>query len=1102
MTDAPLNLAGRLARTFIVSKLTGVIIMAIAALGAAAVMMTPREENPQILVPGAVVQVALPGASAAEVEELVVTPLEGILSEMTGVDHTYGVAQTGAGSVQVMFKVGQPKEESLVRLYDRVMANLGRLPSDVGSPQIKSVDADDVPIVTMTLASSHYDDYALKRLADRMAERLRSLENVSVVSVRGGRDREISIELDPERLQAFGVTLSQVSAAFASSNLSAPLQSMVNAGQVQAVRLHGFLTSVEDVRSQIVAIQGQRAIYVGDIAQVTDGPRTVVETLSRFAYGPADPHFAAGGEMPAVTLAVAKKKGANAVVVADAVQDRIARMKSSMLPADVDVVVTRDDGQKANDAVNTLIEHLGIAIATVSLVLVLFLGWREAIIVTVTIPLILFVTLAADLFGGVTINRVTLFALILSLGLLVDAAIVVIENIHRHYGSPQGGDKEAATVAATNEIGSATNLATLGVMLVFSSLFLVTGMAGQYFYPIAFNVPIAMAASVVVAYIVTPWAANRWLTRGDHASGDEHGSSPDALQRLYARLLTPLQTQFGARRAFAAVIAVAMSASVLQGAWQFVRPVGMTGPTPPLGVALGFLPKDNKNTFNIVVAMAETTAIEETDRLVRQIGGLLAEEPAVANWQSWLGQAGVADFNALLRGTADRQGSYVAEIRVNLVDRHSRSASSIEIVRDLRPKVDEVRARFPGARIQLVEDPPAMPVRATVLAEVHGPDPAGVKTMADDVYRAFADSYDMVDLSYSEPVDMPEHRIVPDKEKAALSQVSVAQIGQALQFVYGGAVISRVHSPGEKNTVPVRAFVPRRHEVDPIHLDRVFVANSTGQPVPVSELVKVVPSQADRPIQHKDNERVAFVGGDLSHSAPIYSVLDLDRRLDGIKAPDGRLLRTGNLTFKKQVPDVIDGYQLLWDGEMRITLDVYRDMLGALGVALAVIFLLLVAYYRSFVVPLIAMSAVPLGIIGILPGHWLVGSDFSATSIVGIIALSGVVIRNSLLIIDFIQDHLSQGVPLEEAVRQAGATRLRPILLTTLAIVLGSAVMVKDPVFGGLAISLIFGTVVSTALTVFVVPILFQLHGMRAAGRTPPLLATAPEDAGPQGLTL
>jgi len=1029
--------------------------------------------------------VKLPGASAKEVEELVVTPLEGILSEMTGVDHTYAIARNSFGVIAVEFKVGQPKEQSLVKLYDRVMSNRARFPSDAGIPQIRSVDVDDLAVVTVTLTSPGYDDYGLKRLADRMAERLRSLNNLSVVTVRGGHDREIRIELDPERVRAFGLTLGQVSAAFDSSNLSVPLQETVRKEAVEAIQLKGFFTSADDVRDQVVGIHDGRPVYVKDIAVVKDGSPTEIDRLSRFAFGPGDKRFQSIGatEMPAVTIAVAKKKGANAVLVADSVLDRIERMKKDFVPKDVQVVVTRNDGQKADDAVNTLLEHLAISIVIVSLILMAFLGWKEALIVSVTAPLVFFVTLATDLFGGITINRVTLYGLILSLGMLVDAAIVVIENIHRHYGLAKQQDRREIAIEATNEIGNATSLATLAVVLVFLSLLLLTGMPRDFFYPITIDVPVAMATSLMIAYIVTPWAANRWLATHCQSHGNGTGQAgapqrPDLLRRIYFPLIRPLQEQPKVRRRLALVVAVLLVASILQGAWQFIRPAGVGGPQSFLGVNLGLLPKDNKNTFNIIISLPETSPVERTDRFVREIGRLLAQDKNVLNYQAWIGEAGIADFNGLKQATADRQGSSVAEIRVNLVDKHQRRASSIEIVRNLRPKVDEIRGRYPGAKARLAEDPPGPPMRATVLAEIYGPEPEGLRTLSAQVSKAFADTYDMVDRSDSEPVDVVEHQIVPDKEKAALSYVSVAQIAQTLRLVYGGSVVSRAHPADEKNPVNVRAFVPRRHEVDPTRLDRIVVDNAQGRPVPLSELVKVVSAQADRPIQHKDNERVTFVSGELASSVPFYAVLDLDRRLDGMKAPDGRPLRTGNLTFNPQAPDVIDGYQLFWDGEVRLILDVYRDLSIALGTSLAIVFLLLVGYYRSFVIPLIAMSSVPLGIIGILPGHWILGTDFSASSMVGIIALSGVVIRSSLLMIDFIRDNRRRGMPLEKAVREAGAVRLRPILLTTLAIVLGSAIMIADPVFGGLAISLIFGTVVSTALSVFVVPVLYYLFAL------------------------
>ena len=1087
MTEAPLNLAGRLARTFITSKLTTVFLLAALLLGALAVLLTPREENPQIVVPGAMVTVALPGATAEEVDRLVVAPLEGVLSEMTGLDHSYGTAQPGLGTVQVQFKVGQPPEDSLVKLYNRVIANRGRLPADAAIPLIQAVDADDVPIVTVTLASSAYDDFGLKRLADSMAERLRSTPGVSVVSVYGGRNREIDVALDPVRLQSFSISLAEARGALGASDVGLNLSGPARAGRLERLRYSGELGSVAAVRDLVIGVRNGRTIKIGDVATISDGPHVEITRLSRFGFAAGDPRAKLGeGEMPAVTIAIAKKKGENAVTVSEAEANRVARMQASFIPRAVHVVTTRDDGQKADEAVNALMEHLAIALITVSFIMLLFLGWREALIVSVTVPVIFSITLGADLLGGVTINRITLFALILALGLLVDASIVVIENIHRHYHHERSdASQEDVTVLATNEIGGATNLATFAVMLVFAALLLVTGMAGDYFYPIAYNVPIAMLASIIVAYIVTPWAANRWVKRPastggilDDGSAEEAGAhaerKPDKLRDAYLWLIRPLQEHSKARRALMIGAVVALLLSIAQGGWQFIRPAGVGGPVPPLGVAMGFLPKDNKNTFNIVITMAEASPVENTARMVHEIDGLLAANPLVVNYQNWIGQAGVPDFNGLMQGTAARTGENVAEIRVNLLDKHQRSESSITFVRELRLKIEAIRTRYPGARVRLVEDPPGPPVRATVLAELHGEDLVGLRRLAKQVEAEFANTYDMVDISNSEPTDVSQWRFVPDREKAALSGVSAADIAEVLGLVYDGQVVGRAHIDPERNPVPIRAYVPRADQPAPARLEGLYVTSRDGRQIPLAELVRRTPSTADKPVQRKDNERVIFIGGELAQSVPVYAVLDLNRRLSRLRTPDGQPLATGNLSLSEKAPDIIDGYQLLWSGEMRMTLDIYRDMLMALGAALTAIYFLLVAYYRSFLTPLIAMSAVPLGVIGIFPGHWLLKTDFSATSIVGIIALSGVVIRNSLLIIDFIQDNQKHGMPLAEAARMAGAVRLRPILLTTLAIVLGSAIMIPDPVFGGLAISLIFGTLVSTVLTVFVVPILYE----------------------------
>ncbi|WP_061959359.1 efflux RND transporter permease subunit [Cupriavidus pauculus] len=1076
MIDRRLNSAGRLADLFVTSKLTVLFMVACTLLGLLAVMLTPREENPQIVVPGAEVRVLLPGASAEEVEELVIRPLEGIVKQIPGVDHTYATAMNSMGALMVQFKVGEDKEKSLVKLYDRILGQRDLLPLDVGNPLIRSVDVDDVPIVTVTLASEKYDDYALKRLADRMMEGLRSLEAVSATYVKGGRDREMRVELDPERLQAFGVTLDQVRAFLAAGNVSAPLGTVVQQGQSRNVFLAGFFASAEDLQRLIVGNHAGRPIYLGDVAHVVDGPPEEREKLTRFAFGPVDARFGKTQqpEIPAVTLAVAKKRGTNAVFVANDVLERIERMRAQFVPPGVELIVTRNDGQKADAAVNGLIEHLGIAVLAVFLVTAAFLGLKEALIVGVTVPLILALTLGAVYLFGLTINRVTLFALILSLGLLVDAAIVVIENIHRHYSRLGDKNKCLVTVQAANEIGNPTNLATLAVMLVFGSLLVVSGMPGQYFYPVAFSVPVAMAASLLVAYSIVPWATNRWLKPGEGHELEDHDAG-DRLHRFYHAVMAPLVDSPRRRQRVFLLAGLAIALSLFQPAWQFVRPAGLSGPQAWFGVEMAMMPKDNKNTFNITIDMPETTPAEVTDRLAREIGALLRQNPYVRDYQSWIGEAGIIDFNGLLRGAGGKAGPHVGEIRVNLVDKAARSKTSIDIVRELRPAVQAIAARFPGSTVQLVEDPPGPPVRATVMAEIYGKDPQQLRALSAQVKAAFQQTYDMVEVNDSEGEDVYEHRLVVDREKAALSGITSAEVAVALRRLIDGEEMGRAHIRGEKNPVPIRLQIPRRHQIDPALLSQVSLTNRQGQQVPLSELVRVIPAWADRPIQHKDGERVSYVGGELETTAPVYAVLDLDRRLDGLALTDGSHLTTGNLRLNPVAPDTIGGSRLLWDGELRMTLDTYRDMLGALGLALTFIFLVLVAYYQSFTLPLVAMAAIPLGLVGIYPGHWLMGQPFTATSMIGIIALAGVVVRNSLLIIDFVLDYQRQGMGLREAILEAGAVRLRPILLTALAVVLGSAVMLGDAVFGGLAISLIFGTLASTVLTLIVIPLLLYL---------------------------
>ncbi len=915
MNKPNLNPAGWLAQKFVSSKLTILFMLACTLLGLLAVMLTPREENPQIIVPAAEIFVSFPGASAKEIEQLIVNPLEAIVSEISGVDHVYATAINSLAIVMVQFKVGENKEASLVKLYDRVQGNRHRLPKDASDPQIKSVDVDDVPILTVTLASEKYDDYALKRLADRMIERLRSLRKISLTYVQGGRDREIRIELDPERLQAFGITLNQIQDTLKANNVAAPMGTLVKQGKNNNLFLDGFLTSADQLNRLIIGGQAGQPIYLEDVASVVDGPATERKSLSRFAFGLADKHFGSSHdpEISAVTLAVAKKPGSNAVSVANEVLDRIERMQKNFIPEGVHLIVTRNDGEKADEAVNNLIEHMGIAILSVFIVIVLFLGIKEALIVGITVPLILGLTLGANYLSGFTINRISLFALILSLGLLVDAAIVVIENIHRHYKNLGNEDKCKVTVTATNEIGNPTNLATFAIMLVFGSLVVVSGMPGQYFFPIAINVPIAMFASLLAAYIVTPWAANRWLKQGEGHDVEDHDGK-DRLHRFYHWVITPLLDKRRYRYLTMLLVLLMISLSMLQPAWQFIRSEGISGQLSAGGVALALLPKDNKNTFNVTIDMPEYTPLEVTDKVAREVGEVLRRNPYITNYQSWIGQAGVIDFNGLLRGASNKRGPHVAEVRVNLIDKTERDISSIELVKKLRPKLIAIQQQYPGCVIQLLEDPPGPPVRAIVLAEIYGADAEKLREISDLVSHEFKKTYDMVEVKDSQPADVRQYRIVVDKEKAALSGVAVAQVAQSIRRLVDGEEMGRLHLSGEKHSVPIRLHVPRQYEIDPLLLSRIFVSNAQGKKIPLSELTRIIPAWQDRLILHKDNEQVTYVGGELIQTAPVYAVVDLDNRIDGLDIGDGNYLQTGNLRLQSTVPDTIDGYKLLWGG--------------------------------------------------------------------------------------------------------------------------------------------------------------------------------------------
>jgi len=1068
---SPMNIAGRLARAFLNSKITPLMIMALFLTGAMALLLTAREYNPQIVVPAASVIVAKPGASPEEIRNLVVRPLEAVMHAQSGVDHTFGYATNDYGVVTVQFKVGQNQEDSLVKLYNQITQNWDRIPPGAMEPVVRPINVDDVPILTLSLSSRQYDDRQLREVAARLLEHLRNVPGVSFSEIVGGHARALNVWIDPARLAAAHLSLEQVDRSLRGSNVAAPLGSIVERGRARPLRLAGYLGSAEAVGDIVVGVAQGRPVYLKDIARIEDAAADS-EEHSWLGLGGQAP-------APAVTLAIAKRAGENAVTVSRAVLAKLDELKRQAVPQGIAITVTRDDGARADAAVNLLVEHLGIAIVSVVLLMWWFLGWREAGIVTMTIPLILFIVLAVGLLTGQTINRITLFALILALGLLVDDSIVVIENIHRHlhHGKVKIEQFGQTLVTAANEIGNPTNVATVAVMLAFIPMAFVTGMMGPFMRPIPINVPVAMLASLFIAYSVVPWAARLWL-RGKaikSIAAAQHAAKPDPLRRVYLAVLRPLMQDAKRRNLFFVVVLALLGAAMVMPAWQFVRPSGINGPLSPLGVELKMLPNDNTNTMLLQVDMPAGTALAGTDRVARAVGDALARNPNVADYQAFVGRAAPIDFAALVRGDLLKRGENLAQIRVNLIDKHARSTSSHEIAAQFDAALKPVRQAYPQAKLKIYETPPGPPVPAQVLAELYGPDYGRLRTAAAEVNAAFLNVYGLINVDDSVTANVDSFEVRVDAERAALTGVAPAQVAKLLRDYVSGFSIGTLHAVEAREPVEIRVRLPRELRATPASLMALRVSNGQGVQIPLAQLAEVHRVVEAKPIHDRDQHPMVTVSGEMLTSSPVYAVLALDRMLDEKRLGNGVRFTTGNLGFVEAEPRDVKDTTLLWGGEMRLTLDVFRDLGSAFIVALVLIYLLLTAYYKSFMLPVIVMGAIPLTLIGVFPGHWATGQAFTATSMIGVIALAGVVVRNSLLLIDFILDYRAHGYGLEEAVMEAGAVRFRPILLTALAIILGSAIMVTDPVFGGLAVSLIFGTFASTALTLVVIPLLYLL---------------------------
>lgn len=1051
-----LGMAGRVAAAFIDSKLTPLIILAAVALGAFSVWMLPREEEPQIKVPMIDIFVAMPGASAREVEERVTKPMEKLLWEIPGVEYIYSTSSPGQSLAVVRFYVGEDEEESIVKLNQKMFANFDLIPPGASPPLIKPRSIDDVPILALTLWSGRYGDYELRRMAAQLHDAIKQVRDVSEVQIIGGQRREIRVTLDEARLAAYSVSALQVYGALHAANRRLSSGGFASGNREFLLETGEFLRSAGDVERVVVGIHGGRPVYVRDVAQVTDGG----EEPSQYV------QFAAGHRFyPAVTVSVAKRKGTNAIEVAHRVLERVESLKGSVIPADVEVTVTRHYGETAAEKSNELLLHMFIAVISVSLLIWITLGLRESLIVFIAIPVTLALTLAVFYFYGYTLNRITLFALIFSIGILVDDAIVVVENVVRHARMPANAGRPLAQVAieAVDEVGNPTILATLTVIAAILPMAFVGGLMGPYMRPIPIGASAAMIFSLVVAFIVTPWAAIRVLRVRE---GYVHGEEEDRLTRLYRRVMGPLLHRPVLRYGFLAMVTVLLVASCALIYVRFVQ--------------VKMLPFDNKSEFQVIVDMPEGTTLEETGRVTRDLAEVLLRQPEVVHLQTYVGTAAPYNFNGLVRHYFLRRGSHVADIQVNLLGKRERKLQSHDIAKRVREQLVPVARRY-GARIKVAEVPPGPPVLQTLVAEVYGPTEAGRLQIARQILDLFDRTEGIVDADWYVEDDQPKYRLIVDKEKAALNGITEEDVARTLRIASGGEAVGLLHAEAEKEDVPITLRLSRASRSELERILTLKVLGRSGEPTPLGELVRAEQVFTEKSIYHKNLMPVTYVTADVAGAmeSPVYAILAVGPKIAQIRVPEGYQVEQ----YMARQPFEDSRYAMKWDGEWHITYEVFRDLGLAFGAVLILIYVLVVGWFQSFLTPLVIMAAIPFSLVGILPAHGLLNAFFTATSMIGFIAGAGIVVRNSIILVDFIELRLREGMPLEEAVVDAGAVRFRPMLLTASAVVVGAAVILFDPIFQGLAISLMAGEVASLALSRMTVPIVYFLANRRRVRR-------------------
>lgn len=1052
------GISGKIANFFINSKLTILLMVALMIIGSYSSFLIPREEEPQIAIPMADVMVGYPGASPSEVESRVIKPLEKVISNIKGVEHVHSMAMNGQAMMIVQFYVGEDIERSYVKLYDELMKHQGIFPQGVMQPMVKTRSIDDVPMMGVTLWSEKMDDFEIRQVAEEVTSEIEKVKDVAITKEIGGRNREVKVVLDKDKMAENGVDALGIMQMIQANNGSAQSGSFVQKDQEFLVTTGQFLSTSEDVENLVVGVNQNMPVYLKQVASVQDGPSTPKSYVS-FGYGKANEQFGKNpSEYPAVTISIAKVKGADAMKIAEKIETRLEQLKQNLISNDVHVEVTRNYGETASHKVSELLMHLGVAILAVTILVMLAMGWRGGLVVFFSVPLTFALTLFSYYMLGYTLNRITLFALVFVVGIVVDDSIIIAENMHRHFKMKKLPFKDAA-IYAINEVGNPTILATFTVIAAILPMAFVSGMMGPYMSPMPIGASIAMLLSLFVALTVTPYLGYHLLhEKEEQEHKEEKGLETSWIYKVYKKMEQPLLESSAKRNLMFAITIFLLLGSV---AMFFTK-----------SVAVKMLPFDNKNEFQVVIDMPEGTTLERTAAVTKEIAQYVSTIPEVVNYQNYIGTSAPITFNGLVRHYDMRGGSNMADIQVNLLHKEDRDLQSHDIAKIVRPEIQKIAKKY-GANVKVIEVPPGPPVLSTLVAEVYGPDYKEQIKVANQVKDILNNTTDIVDVDWYVEDAQTEYKLEVDKEKAMLNGIAPQQVVGNLTYLLREMPVTNLYDERSNDPVGIVMALDDKDKTSLDDLKNLKIKGSRGNVVPVNDLVQVKKDTLQKTIYRKDQKRVVYVTGDMAGAleSPVYAILGMEEKLQKMQLPKGYKV---NEIYMGQ-PDDESDFTVKWDGEWQITLEVFRDLGAAFLVVIIIIYMLIVGWFQNFKTPIVMMVAIPLSLVGIVLGHWMLDAYFTATSFIGMIALAGVMVRNSVLLIDFIEIRLNDGIPMKQAIIEAGAVRTTPILLTTGAVVIGASIILFDPIFQGLAISLVAGAIVSTLLTLLVVPLIYYI---------------------------